>query len=60
MGVDIDAKGLEGVATQVANNGGQMHTIVADLSSAEECRRVIREAAGILGGIDVLWCHASC
>jgi NAD(P)-dependent dehydrogenase (short-subunit alcohol dehydrogenase family) len=58
VGIDINAEALAVVVDDVARNGGQMSTIVADLSDMDECRRVVRDAAAQLGGIDVLWCHA--
>ncbi len=58
VAVDIDAQGLQDLAVEAARTGGTLHTLVADLSKVDECRRVISEAAGMLGGIDVLWCHA--
>lgn len=40
-----------------AGLGGDASAIVADLSSTEGVRSAIEEAAGRLGGLDVLWGH---
>lgn len=58
VGIDIDREGLESVARRVASQGGEMVTLVGDLSQAHECSRLLGAAAESLGGIDVLWCHA--
>lgn len=58
LGIDIDAAALEEVAHNVRRQGGEMLTITADLSRPDECSRVLADAAQMLGGIDILWCHA--
>jgi NAD(P)-dependent dehydrogenase (short-subunit alcohol dehydrogenase family) len=58
VGIDVNAEALAGVQERINKAGGQMHTIVADLSREDECRRSIADAAEKLGGIDVFWCHA--
>jgi len=56
--VDIDADALAGLAAEMAAKGHAIETIRADLSRPEEVRGSIADAAGRLGGIDVLWAHA--
>ncbi|MDR5654856.1 SDR family NAD(P)-dependent oxidoreductase [Ruixingdingia sedimenti] len=56
--VDIDAARTQAVVDEITAAGGKAKGFVADLSKAEECTRVIDEAAAWLGGLDVLWAHA--
>jgi NAD(P)-dependent dehydrogenase (short-subunit alcohol dehydrogenase family) len=56
--VDIDARRLDEVVTSVTAAGGKCFGMVADLMDADNCRRVIAEAAARLGGIDIVWNHA--
>lgn len=56
--VDIDAGKAEAVVGSIRQAGGTAHAIVADLTKPEDAKRIIREAADKLGGIDVLWNHA--
>ena len=58
VGIDIDAAGLGAVRTAIAESGGRMDVVTADLSSVEGCREALSAALRILGGNDVLWCHA--
>ena len=58
VAIDIDAQRLKTVVDQINAKGGKAHGIVADLLNATACRSSIEEAAGLMGGIDVLWNHA--
>ncbi len=42
------------VECNVKKNGGQAHSIVADLMSVEACRRVVEETLDRCGRLDVL------
>ena len=42
------------VADQIRDSGREALFVQADLSSADECRRVVRKTAEVLGGIDFL------
>ena len=52
--VDRDEESLEATRRLVVEAGGTAHAIVADISTMEACERLAREAAEVLGGIDVL------
>lgn len=56
--VDINADALEQLQTRMDPKGGRLHTVQADLAQPEGARGSIHEAAGKLGGIDILWAHA--
>lgn len=56
--VDVDGPALALLQAEIAQAGGQLATLVADLSVADEVARMVRACDGALGGIDVLWSHA--
>ncbi len=48
------AAGAQQQAREIVDRGGRATNVQGDLSSVEDCRRVVDEAAGFLGGLDVL------
>ena len=61
-GVSICARGAERLAAtreEIARHGGTAHAAVCDLADAAAVPRYIEEAAGALGGIDILVNNAS-
>lgn len=56
--VDIDKDRTQTVVDEITAAGGKARGFLADLSKEAECRQVIRDAAGWLGGLDALWAHA--
>jgi L-fucose dehydrogenase len=52
--VDRDAKAGQEAARAIETSGGQAHTIVAELTRTEECRRAVFEIAERFGRIDGL------
>ncbi|MGB3391520.1 MAG: SDR family NAD(P)-dependent oxidoreductase, partial [Pseudaminobacter sp.] len=48
--IDVNAEALDKLAAEVAAKGHAIHTVVADLSRAEDCKNSIHAAAGKLGG----------
>ena len=61
-GVSICARGAERLAAtreEIARHGHTTHSAVCDLADAAEIPRYIEEAAGALGGIDILVNNAS-
>lgn len=56
--IDINAQGLAELEREISEKGGEIVTIVADLSDDDQARSSINEAAEKLGGIDILWAHA--
>lgn len=55
--VVIAARGqalLDEVAGQIKNQGGQVFAIVADVSKAEDCQRLIQQVQEKLGRLDIL------
>jgi NAD(P)-dependent dehydrogenase (short-subunit alcohol dehydrogenase family) len=52
--VDRRADSVEETRQMVEADGGTAHVVVADIAVAEECQRMVREAADLLGGLDVL------
>jgi gluconate 5-dehydrogenase len=55
--VDRDGDKLESVARTVKDDGGQITTLVADVSTADRCRSIVAEAASIVGAPQ-LFLHA--
>lgn len=58
VAIDINADGLAELKADMKANGHDLHIIQADLSSRNEIRSSINQAADHLGGIDILWSHA--
>ncbi|MEW6256498.1 MAG: SDR family NAD(P)-dependent oxidoreductase [Pseudomonadota bacterium] len=58
VAVDINETALAALKAEMADKGHAIETIVADLSRPQEVKRAIADAAGLLGGIDLLWAHA--
>lgn len=56
--IDVNAGALAAMAADMSARGTPIHTIVADLSNADEVRGSVHSAAARLGGIDVMWAHA--
>lgn len=56
--VDINADALASLKAELDPGGDRLHTVQADLSTAEGARTSIHEAAAALDGIDILWAHA--
>ena len=53
LAVDVDQARLVRLHQQVREHGGHLEVIAADLAEPENCRRVVKEAAGRLGPIQV-------
>jgi gluconate 5-dehydrogenase len=53
LAVDVDQARLTQLADEVRARGGYFEMIAADLSEPENCRSVVKEAAGRLGSIEV-------
>lgn len=58
VAIDINGPQLAEVADRVRGQGGQVHTIVTDLSDRGRMKDVIHESAQLMGGIDILWANA--
>ena len=55
--VCVTARGrdlLDEVVREIEAAGGEGHAVAADLTSLDDCRKVVQEAAGTFGGIDIL------
>ena len=65
MGLDVavhyrsSAAEAEGTAAECRARGVRAVTVAGDLGRADECRRVVAESEGALGGVDVLVNSAS-
>ena len=55
--VDIDVDAVQAVVGEIESAGGRAVGIPADLTGDEDSRRIVREAANALGGIDFVWNH---
>jgi NAD(P)-dependent dehydrogenase (short-subunit alcohol dehydrogenase family) len=58
VAIDMNEKNLHEVVSRVEKAGGKAHAIVANLLQPETCKKVLEEAVGKLGGLDILWNHA--
>lgn len=54
---DIDGPGVEAVAREITDAGGQAIAITADLAQDEEARRIVHETVDAFGGLDIVWNH---
>ena len=52
--VDRDRDSVEETRAMVESEGGTAHTLIADVSTMDDCARVAAESVALLGGIDVL------
>ena len=55
---DIDAKNGEETASLVRNQGGEAIFVQTDVGKVDDMRKLIDQAAGAYGKINVLWNHA--
>lgn len=53
LAVDVDQARLSELGQRVSGHGGHLEVAAADLTDPEACRRVVKEAAGRLGSIQV-------
>lgn len=56
--IDLNGEALARLSAEMKAKGYAVETIQADLSSPEQARSTVHEAARRLGGIDVMWAHA--
>ncbi len=56
--VDINAKGLDDVVRAIRDKGGEAIAVVADVSKADDARRIMSETAKAFGKINVLFNNA--
>ena len=55
--VDIDEDSVNAVVSEIEAKGGKAVGIVADLTKDDDSRRIVRETANALGGLDFMWDH---
>ena len=55
--VDIDRQAVDAVVAEIEAAGGRAFGIVADLTSDDDARRIVRETANQFGGLDFVWNH---
>jgi gluconate 5-dehydrogenase len=53
LAVDVDQARLAELGQRISEHGGHLEVVAADLTDPEACRRVVKEAAGRLGSIQV-------
>ncbi|HVK80701.1 MAG TPA: SDR family oxidoreductase [Verrucomicrobiae bacterium] len=58
VAIDIDEGALGRLVDEARSEGLDVQTVRADLSTPEDARGSIDEAAVKLGGVDILWAHA--
>jgi NAD(P)-dependent dehydrogenase (short-subunit alcohol dehydrogenase family) len=56
--VDHNAEASAAVVKAIRSEGQEAHSIVADLTDMNQCRRMVADAAEALGGLDAYWAHA--
>jgi len=52
---DIDKGRIKDTVDEISANGGRAHGIHCDLTKDADSRRIVREAIGAFGGLDILW-----
>jgi len=52
--VDVNPASAAHTAALIAAEGGTAHVVVVDVSSADECERMMEESTALLGGLDGL------
>jgi NAD(P)-dependent dehydrogenase (short-subunit alcohol dehydrogenase family) len=57
VAVDVARGPLDETVAAIVGEGRRAHALQADLADAGDCRRAVREAATVLGGIDIFWNH---
>jgi NAD(P)-dependent dehydrogenase (short-subunit alcohol dehydrogenase family) len=57
--VDIDETRLNEVVAAIKKTGAEAYGLVVDLLNPDTCRRVVDDAALRMGGLDIIWNHAS-
>ena len=55
--VDVDAAGVQRVASEIAAAGGIAHGLVADLTNDEDSRRIVWDTVSRFKGLDFVWNH---
>ncbi|MBC8452120.1 MAG: SDR family NAD(P)-dependent oxidoreductase, partial [Rhodospirillaceae bacterium] len=55
--VDIDEAAVASVVAEIEEAGGRAVGVVADLTKDEDSKRIVRETANALGGLDFVWNH---
>lgn len=54
FGVDVNAEGLGDTERRIRESGGKAECVSADLSRAEDCRRVVAGAVKAFGGVNIV------
>src|SRR5262245_41556201 len=54
---DIDGDAARETARLIEDEGGKATVLLGDMSDADDCARVVHEAAAALGGLDALVCN---
>lgn len=55
--VDVSADAAADTTARIVAEGGRAETIVADVSHADDCARLVTESAAALGGLDGVVCN---
>lgn len=55
---DVDEDGLDGLARQLGDDGGDVEVVVGDVAVAEDARRIISTAVDVYGRLDILVANA--
>lgn len=56
--VDIDGAALDRTVDELRATGAEAHGLLVDLGDLAQAKQFAHDAAGLLGGVDVLWNHA--
>ncbi|MHB8575183.1 MAG: SDR family NAD(P)-dependent oxidoreductase [Dehalococcoidia bacterium] len=54
IAVDVNGDGLKETIGGLSGAGGNVRTVVADISRGSECARVVQEAVSAFGGVNIL------
>ncbi len=56
--VDINREALDAAVAELREHGAEAHALVVDLCDLSAAKKLVHDAAELLGGVDILWNHA--
>jgi NAD(P)-dependent dehydrogenase (short-subunit alcohol dehydrogenase family) len=54
IAADVDLPGVESVAAAIGTGGGEATAVRCDVTNEEDCRRVVEDVAGLMGGLHIV------
>ncbi|MGH2609693.1 MAG: SDR family NAD(P)-dependent oxidoreductase [Tepidiformaceae bacterium] len=54
LAVDLNSDGLAATESTIREGGGTVKTVTGDVSKAEDCKRIVKDAVAAFGGVNIL------